>query len=176
MELLRIIEARVKQATGTNFTIQDRKVIGGGSINTAWCISGDSQSYFVKLNQPALKAMFTAEAKALRLLTTTDTVRIPKVVCDGEGAGFSFLVLEFLPLRSPVDMRQLGMNLAALHTHTAPRYGWVINNTIGLTPQCNTPSDDWIDFWRNHRLAPQLSPCSTAWAMATNFKSWVNDC
>src|SRR6267142_2455054 len=46
--------------------------------------------------------------------------------------------------------------LAALHAVTAPRFGWVRDNTIGRTPQANAASDDWAEFFRERRLRPQL--------------------
>ena len=52
--------------------------------------------------------------------------------------------------------RRLGEGLAALHTVTAPRYGFRHNNTIGRTPQANEWCADWIEFFRERRLRPQL--------------------
>jgi fructosamine-3-kinase len=67
-------------------------------------------------------------------------------------------VLEHLELRPADDkgMRALGRNLARLHRVTARRHGWDRDNTIGSTPQINTPADDWIAFWRERRLSFQL--------------------
>jgi fructosamine-3-kinase len=43
-----------------------------------------------------------------------------------------------------------------MHRVTQARFGWVQDNTIGSTPQINTPEEDWIVFWREHRLRFQL--------------------
>ena len=43
-----------------------------------------------------------------------------------------------------------------MHRVTATRVGWHRDNTIGATPQINTPGADWIAFWRQHRLGFQL--------------------
>ena len=46
--------------------------------------------------------------------------------------------------------------LAALHRQTGARFGWHRNNSIGLSPQRNDWSDDWVEFWRERRLRPQF--------------------
>jgi fructosamine-3-kinase len=43
-----------------------------------------------------------------------------------------------------------------MHKMTGEHFGWRRNNTIGSTPQINTPGDDWVNFWRQHRLGYQL--------------------
>lgn len=61
--------------------------------------------------------------------------------------------------------RQLGVQMAALHRQVAPQFGWFRDNTIGLTPQRNTWSDDWPDFFREHRLELQLDlACKNGYA------------
>ena len=52
--------------------------------------------------------------------------------------------------------RRLGEQLAQLHRTTKDRFGWHRDNTIGLTPQHNDWSDDWVAFYREHRLGFQL--------------------
>ena len=37
-----------------------------------------------------------------------------------------------------------------------PRFGFFQDNFIGARPQINTPSDSWISFFRDYRLAPQF--------------------
>jgi protein-ribulosamine 3-kinase len=66
-------------------------------------------------------------------------------------------VMEYLGLGGRVEMARLGQQLAAMHHVTQPVYGWYIDNTIGSTPQVNTVTGDWIDFWRRHRLGYQLA-------------------
>jgi len=50
----------------------------------------------------------------------------------------------------------LGEQLASLHRVTADQHGWNRDNFIGSTPQYNTPCDDWLEFWQDCRLKPQL--------------------
>lgn len=49
----------------------------------------------------------------------------------------------------------LGVQLAAMHTQTAPRYGFEHNNYIGSTPQINTWEEDGHTFFAEHRLRYQ---------------------
>jgi len=151
------IEARIRQSTGTDFTISQRHALGGGCINNAQRLHGANQDYFVKLNQATHSAMFSAEAQALKLMAHTRTVRVPLPVCHGTCAGHAYLVLEYLPLQGRADLSRLARQLAAMHQCSAAQYGWDIDNTIGLTPQTNTPSIDWVSFWSDRRLGPQLA-------------------
>ena len=43
-----------------------------------------------------------------------------------------------------------------MHRVHAKHFGWKRNNTIGNTPQINTTTTDWVQFWREHRLGYQL--------------------
>jgi fructosamine-3-kinase len=54
------------------------------------------------------------------------------------------------------DAATLGAGLAALHRHTAALHGWHRDNSIGQTPQRNPQTDDWVAFFRAHRLQFQL--------------------
>ncbi|MDX8408342.1 MAG: fructosamine kinase family protein, partial [Mariprofundaceae bacterium] len=56
--------------------------------------------------------------------------------------------------------RLLGEQLAAMHRHTADRFGWHRDNTIGSTVQQNTRQDDWLEFWSRHRLGFQMEQLS----------------
>ena len=51
---------------------------------------------------------------------------------------------------------QAGRELAAMHRTRGRAFGWHRDNTIGSTPQQNTPLDDWVSFWRERRLDFQL--------------------
>jgi fructosamine-3-kinase len=130
--------------------------LGGGCINRAQRLECDGVPYFVKLNQAARLPMFEAEALGLRELAAASALRVPRPVCRGRADDTAWLVLEYLELGGRGPASALGEGLAALHRVTAERFGWQRDNTIGSTPQINTPSDDWIHFWRERRLGYQL--------------------
>lgn len=152
------IERSIREASGAPFVIESRARVGGGCINEGHIIRGHGRAYFVKLNAPDKAQMFSAEAAGLDEIGRTGTVRVPRPVCHGAGPAASWIVLEHLELKPADDggMRALGSSLARLHRVTSRRYGWSRANTIGSTPQINTPADDWIMFWRERRLGFQL--------------------
>jgi len=146
-------------------TVLDRPIndfstqaLHGGDINASFRLRCDEDSFFVKLNRKELLAMFESEAQGLRELAATQTVKIPRPLLTGLAGGQAFLVTEYLTLtrRSARADRLLGQQLALLHRQPQAFFGWHIDNTIGRTPQINTPSDDWQAFWRDQRLGYQL--------------------
>lgn len=102
--------------------------------------------------------MFEAEADGLRELAAANEVRVPAVLACGVEKDRAYLMIERLQLERPSDKVQetFGQQLARLHRHTSARFGWWRDNTIGLTPQINEQRDDWIDFFRRHRLEYQV--------------------
>ena len=102
--------------------------------------------------------MFEAEADGLRELRAADAVRVPEVFDCGIADGESFIEIERLDLERPTRAieQAFGEQLAALHRHTADQFGWYRDNTIGPTPQINEQSNDWVGFFRVHRLGYQL--------------------
>ena len=149
---------QIERTTGQALKNYRINAIGGGSINDAYQIQSAHQSYFIKLNQPQLSAMFEAEAQGLDEMRALNCVRIPEVICHGQTKEHSFLVLEYIDLGSLRGQasQRLGSQLAQLHRHSQPFYGWQINNTIGSTPQHNDREHDWLVFWQRHRLGQQL--------------------
>lgn len=152
------IAAAIGRATGQPFTLQAVHASGGGCINTARVIVGsDGRRFFVKTNHARYLAMFEAEAEGLEAIRATGTLRVPRPICSGTSADEAWLVLEYLEMGGRGSATELGRRLAALHRHTWDRYGWHRDNTIGSTPQVNTPSDDWIAFYRDRRLGYQYA-------------------
>ncbi len=156
MALWETIASTISDTTGETFTVREQRSVGGGCINSAWCIADGERSYFVKLNSADGLAMFEAEADGLREMVAAKAIKVPEPVTTGVAAGQAFIVMENLPLGGSGSGARLGRELAALHRATSPRFGWYRDNTIGSTPQYNTQSDDWIAFWREQRLGAQL--------------------
>lgn len=147
----------ISAITGRNFSNVSSTRLGGGCINTAWCLSDKYSSFFVKLNTAARLDMFAAEFEGLRALGATQTVKVPDPLCYGTSDEQAYLVAEYLSLGGPIDYTVQGEQLAALHSHCRDTYGWFRDNTIGTTPQLNTPNPDWVEFWRQNRLGFQLT-------------------
>ena len=158
MDPWRDVERSIRAASGASFAVESSSPVGGGCINECHVIRGHGQAYFVKLNTPDRAGMFVAEAAGLDEIGKTRTVLVPRTICHGVGPAASWIVLEHLELRCANDssMRELGRKLASMHRATAPQHGWALDNTIGATPQLNTPADGWPLFWRERRLGFQL--------------------
>lgn len=155
MDIWQHIREDIFQTTGIRLR-EGRQSIGGGSINQAVHVQGEGRDFFVKTNTASGLAMFEAEAAGLRELAASATVRVPEPICCGVAAANAYLVLEYLEFGRRGKGALLGEQLAALHRVSRDGFGWDRDNTIGSTPQINTPCDDWIAFWREHRLGYQF--------------------
>lgn len=151
------IEQDISESTHRDFTIERRIGVGGGSINSTYRIEGASQRYFVKTNAVKFLDMFAAEANGLMALADAKAIRVPKPVCRGVANTHAYLAMEFIAFGGDSNPRALGKALATMHRHTQTEFGWYCDNTIGSTPQINTPSDNWTSFFREHRLGFQLN-------------------
>lgn len=113
---------------------------------------------FRKTGPESALDMFEAEADGLNALRAAAEVRVPEVIDVGVINGQAYIDIEKLALEptTRVIERRFGEQLANLHRHTGDQYGWFRDNTIGLTPQHNAHSSDWIEFFRRHRLGFQV--------------------
>ena len=152
------IVKRIEHTTGHRLDNHRLTSVGGGCINSAYQLQTSERSYFIKLNQPQLLSMFEAEAAGLEEMGALNCVRVPQVICHGQADGHSYLALEYIELSSLRGQANqlLGKQLAQLHQHTQPFFGWHIDNTIGSTPQNNNREQDWLIFWQQNRLEQQL--------------------
>lgn len=153
------IADHIGRATGSPFAPPAPLELGGGCINTAFALSDGQQSFFVKLNRAGLLSMFEAEAQGLAEMAATATIRVPRPLCCGIAEGQAYLVMEHLRLGNARSdgPAKAGRQLALMHQTTGERFGWDRDNTIGSTPQANTPDADWPRFWRERRLGFQLA-------------------
>lgn len=120
-------------------------------------MSGNGDA-FIKSGPADAIEMFEAEAEGLRELGDAGEIRVPAVIDCGVRDGRAFIAVERLTFErvTPAAERLLGEQLAAMHRHTKAEHGWYRANTIGSTPQHNTWTDDWVDFFREQRLEFQL--------------------
>ena len=158
MERFAAIAREITALTGTRCAPAPQRRVTGGCINECYYWPGDAGAMFVKVAAPEAHAMFAAEAAGLAELEWAHAVRVPRVLASGHTERCAFLALEWIEVgvAGPDCEARLGQELAALHAVTAPRFGWVRDNTIGRTPQANAASDDWAEFFRERRLRPQL--------------------
>ena len=154
-DLQAAISAAIRTARGDAFRIASARAVSGGCIDSAWRIDGAGMSFFVKAGTGCADR-YAAEADGLAELARCPALAVPVVVALGAGGGNDFLVLEWLEIAAAGDAGRLGEAVAELHSITLPHFGWHRDNYIGSTPQQNTPGDDWVEFFRERRLRPQL--------------------
>ena len=156
MSLWTDVSRHIQQHTSSHFMANSQTPVGGGCINSAWRISDTTTDYFVKLNSLQHGDMFEVEYLSLLEIANSNTIKVPRPICFGESGNQAYLVLEFLQLSGRVDPVLQGRQLAEMHRHTASQFGWQRSNTIGSTPQQNNTMNNWVNFWREQRLLPQL--------------------
>lgn len=92
---------------------------------------------------------------------------IPAVHYSGEAPNFggSMLITDFLSFGGRPSQYDLGYALAQMHlaepladAAKSGCFGFPVDNTLGPTPQPNTPFNhtNWVDFFRKYRLQHQL--------------------
>lgn len=152
-----IIESEINKHSTTPFSIGRKQVVTGGCINNAYLLIDHHCQYFVKTNNINQQHMFAAEAKGLEEIIQTNTIKAPRPVCTGIAEQSAYLVMESLVLSTQAGNAELlAENLAAMHESHGQQFGWSMDNTIGSTPQINSWTEDWVDFFQNHRLHYQL--------------------
>ena len=153
------IDKQISQVTGEKFQTQERSSVSGGCINQGYCLRDGKRTFFVKLNQASQVAMFEAEALGVSQMYDTNTIRVPKPICYGVADNSCYIVLEWLDMGggNSKSSEEMGRKLAQMHQKSlSEKFGWDMNNTIGSTPQINTWTNDWVEFWTEHRLGYQF--------------------
>lgn len=144
-----------------NIEIERDQTVSGGSINQAHKLQTNQGVLFLKWNQSVPEDFFEVEAKGLELLGSAETnLRIPNVIASHKPDTNSpaFLVMEYIPEGSgnSTDSFTFGAELAKLHDVKGDHFGLSYNNYIGSLPQKNGSYNDWVPFYVEKRINPQL--------------------
>jgi protein-ribulosamine 3-kinase len=158
--LSRLIEEGLAAREGGSPQVAASQPVGGGCIHRAERVElSDGRRLFVKSNTEAPAGMFESEAAGLIALGSLGVLRVPGDALVGKGGGVRFLVMEAIDegRASEGFSRHFGAGLAALHSAgRGNRFGFELDNYIGATPQVNAWTDNWVEFFRVHRLGYQL--------------------
>ncbi len=153
------VEEIVKVSEGNDFKIKYFESIRGGDISSAFRLAGTTSNYFIKINEARrYPDMFEKEALGLRLLHSAQAVKTPQVIAFGESDGSTFLILEWIDLEQFTisAMHDLGIRLAKMHLYRHEDFGFYTSNYMGSLHQDNTPDKDWLNFFIQRRLNPQI--------------------
>ncbi len=131
--------------------VHQQNATGGSIANSSFIKTSKGHTYFLK--QVEKKGMLSCEANSLNEIKKANCIKSPDVILLGK----DFLLLEYIPTGSKTNdsFTLFGEQLANLHKFHQKQFGFYEDNYIGLTPQINTASDSWSEFYFNHRLLYQ---------------------
>lgn len=154
---------------GNDLKIVQSYKLSGGDINKSYGFTlSNDVDVFMKANSKENLSFFQAESLNLAAIKSTNTIKTPELLCtgtdDGEEVGYSFLLLKYI---NESDKNEefwcnLAKDLAKMHKSDCScfvqngNFGFLQNNFIGFTEQINTPTKNWVDFFRDYRLKPQF--------------------
>lgn len=151
-----LVDALATSDAGEPLSVE--RVSGGDTLGGvhAVCTNGE---LFIKLAEAERADVLSAEANGLQELATAGAVRVPEVITVGRQDDVAWLATEWLPLERSTRASDalLGEQLAELHRTTAADYGFREDNWIGMSPQRNAQTSDWLVFFRENRLRFQLA-------------------
>ncbi|HET7627466.1 MAG TPA: fructosamine kinase family protein [Bacillales bacterium] len=155
---MKSIVEKAAAKTGDLTALETVKPVYGGDINEAYYVKATSgATYFIKLNPKMPADFFQHEAEGLRLLAETGTAAVPEVLFHGAVDGTAVLVLEWIGGGKTAETEErLGREVAELHRSFGEAFGLASDNYIGTFAQQNGWHRDWIVFYRDYRLLPQL--------------------
>ena len=138
--------------------ILSSRSIGGGSINSAYQINTAKSQYFLKYNSAAYPNMFESEFKGLELLAGSHSIRIPKTLFYYEGKAYSCLLMEYIESggKNAEFWKLFAEQLAKMHRSSSDFFGLSFDNYMGSLPQSNQKHTDFVEFFINERLIPQV--------------------
>lgn len=163
---------------GSNVSVAHGHTLDGSCISDVHKVSltGDSNIDIIVKKNCNCNAynLCLAEARGIRAIALTNTIRVPEVMAIIESEQDSSLILSYIDSSNIKNKRfwqDFGTQLAQMHgtqsipnnqmiSHTLPSdnsknnsiFGFPYDNFIGSTPQINTMNTSWIDFFRIHRL------------------------
>lgn len=159
-EFLNFTEEILSNYLGKETKVKQFKRLTGGCINEAFRIESSAGNFFLKHNQPDFEIQFEKEARSLRMLHQTNTIKTPEVFHLGTLKNRAFLLMEYVHPGTPSNKfwQNFGEKLASLHRTTAKnqQFGLSFDNYIGSLPQKNTFHQHWIDFFIENRLEVQI--------------------
>ena len=137
--------------------INQFSAVGGGSINAAYRYAIDGHQFFIKYNNE-VEGIIEKEVDGLKAISKVNCIATPEVIAFDKKDGYEILVLPFITgaLKTENAWKNFGRQLAEMHQQDAPHYGWYQNNFIGSLQQTNKKTPNFIEFFMDQRLKPQI--------------------
>lgn len=131
----------------------------GGDIHRSYQVQmSNGSTLFAKVNDADSAHVLATEYDSLKRLDELLPTVYPRPRNFHQAHNGAVLLLNFHKMErlSSTSTTALGSLLAEHHSISDDVYGWPCDNHIGLSPQKNTHSHSWVDFFRQRRLRPQL--------------------
>lgn len=144
------------------FQLSRYRPLSGGDINAVYLLE-TTPKLVVKINDKhRYPGMFSAEAKGLKLLKSSDSFLIPEVIDTGEIGDFSYLLMTYIESGKADGnfAERFAEALATLHRCTHEKFGLGYANYIGSLPQYNAFCDTADALYITQRLEPQFKLAS----------------
>ena len=158
--LREILQAELQLVINTPISSCENIPVGGGSINQTWqLIINKKEKYFCKINSAEkYPRLFEKERNGLQTLRSKNIFSIPNIILYTVIEKFQVLILEWIEPALPKESfwKDFGEQLAALHALTQDHFGLAEDNYMGALPQSNGMEKNWVDFFIQHRLEPQI--------------------
>jgi fructosamine-3-kinase len=125
--------------------------LSGGCIGQVYRVEDANGRVLVAKVDDSATPRLDIEGFMLTYLAERTQLPVPEVLHSKP----HLLLMSWLPGRSSFDaaaQERAAELLAALHAHSAPRFGFERDTLIGGLRQPNTPVDSWLDFFREQRL------------------------
>lgn len=189
MEQKQQFEQLLSQQLAQDIQLRGVRAVHGGDINEAYKLTIQpldstpddfALEWFIKLNDYDKLEMFAAEYDGLTEILQSQCIRCPEPHSFGQFSGGSFLLMEYIVFApaKPDSQYQAGLQLAAMHrmVEAEGRFGWHRDNTIGTTHQSNHYHRDWVGFWREERLLPQLELAKRRGMSRRDYNAGISLC
>ncbi len=130
----------------------------GGDINDAYCLFGENEKYFLKVNNASrYPGMFEKETRGLYALSAhLPALNIPRVIQFGAVEQQQYLLLQWIETGIPRSdfWESFGRSIALMHRQAQDYFGWEEDNYIGSLQQHNCRRDEWHIFFSECRILP----------------------
>ncbi len=149
------LEIQLSKYENQPITINKVEKVSGGSVNNAYRLKTEKQSYFIKVNnEDTFPGLFESEAIGLQTLRIKSNFRIPEVLLKSNYHNNGYLILRYVQQEIPSQKfwMKFGENLAQLHQQSADYFGLDENNYNGSLIQVNSKKLRWADFFVENRL------------------------
>lgn len=154
-----MLEEKLK-LLGDNSAIKTMTPVSGGDINQAYYVKTEKQEYFIKANKNADSDFFQVEVNGLERIRSTQTIAVPQVYYFDNSAENQemMLIMEWIKGdETAATEQQLAEQLASMHlAGGSAAFGLNQSTYVGKLTQTNGWHTNWVEYYRVHRLQPQL--------------------